>query len=79
MERRGGPLTRFGRGVRARPTRPIVGQLPRTIFYEPGVKETDWSATDVGPYPSTRAEIVAAAAALGVPTSLAELPDGLDH
>jgi trehalose synthase len=25
----------------------IVGQLPRTIFYEPGVKETDWSATDV--------------------------------
>jgi trehalose synthase len=24
----------------------IVGQLPRTIFYEPGVKETDWSATD---------------------------------
>lgn len=25
----------------------IVGQLIRTIFYEPGVKETDWSATDV--------------------------------
>jgi trehalose synthase len=25
----------------------IVGQLPRTIFYEPGVKETDWSATAV--------------------------------
>ena len=25
----------------------IVGQLPRTIFYEPGIKETDWSATDV--------------------------------
>lgn len=25
----------------------IVGQLPRTIFYEKGVKETDWSATDV--------------------------------
>jgi trehalose synthase len=25
----------------------IVGQLPRTIFYEPGVKETDWSATGV--------------------------------
>ncbi|MEJ5247779.1 maltose alpha-D-glucosyltransferase [Caldilinea sp.] len=25
----------------------IVGPLPRTIFYEPGVKETDWSATDV--------------------------------
>lgn len=25
----------------------IVGQLPRTIFYEEGVKETDWSATDV--------------------------------
>jgi trehalose synthase len=25
----------------------IVGQLVRTIFYEPGVKETDWSATDV--------------------------------
>lgn len=25
----------------------IVGQLTRTIFYEPGVKETDWSATDV--------------------------------
>jgi len=25
----------------------IVGQLPRTIFYEPGVKETDWAATDV--------------------------------
>ena len=24
----------------------IVGQLPRTIFYEPNVKETDWSATD---------------------------------
>jgi trehalose synthase len=24
----------------------IVGQLPRTIFYEAGVKETDWSATD---------------------------------
>ena len=24
----------------------LVGQLPRTIFYEPGVKETDWSATD---------------------------------
>jgi trehalose synthase len=24
----------------------IVGQLPRTIFSEPGVKETDWSATD---------------------------------
>jgi len=24
----------------------IVGQLPRTIFYEPHVKETDWSATD---------------------------------
>ncbi len=24
----------------------IVGQLPRTIFYEPGVKETDWSVTD---------------------------------
>jgi trehalose synthase len=23
----------------------IVGPLPRTIFYEPGVKETDWSAT----------------------------------
>src|SRR5690606_28449274 len=23
----------------------IVGQLSRTIFYEPGVKETDWSAT----------------------------------
>lgn len=25
----------------------IVGRLQRTIFYEPGVKETDWSATDV--------------------------------
>jgi trehalose synthase len=25
----------------------IVGQLPRTIFYEKGVKETDWSATDI--------------------------------
>lgn len=25
----------------------IVGQLQRVIFYEPGVKETDWSATDV--------------------------------
>jgi len=25
----------------------LVGQLPRTIFYEKGVKETDWSATDV--------------------------------
>lgn len=24
----------------------IVGQLPRTIFYEKGIKETDWSATD---------------------------------
>jgi trehalose synthase len=24
----------------------IVGQLPRTIFYEENVKETDWSATD---------------------------------
>ena len=25
----------------------IVGSLQRTIFFEPGVKETDWSATDV--------------------------------
>lgn len=25
----------------------IVGQLQRVIFFEPGVKETDWSATDV--------------------------------
>jgi trehalose synthase len=25
----------------------IVGQLPRTIFYQKGVKDTDWSATDV--------------------------------
>lgn len=25
----------------------LVGNLPRTIFYEPGVKESDWSATDV--------------------------------
>src|SRR5690606_9925748 len=25
----------------------IVGRLPRVIFYQPGVKETDWSATDV--------------------------------
>ncbi len=25
----------------------IVGRLRRTIFYEPGVKETDWSATGV--------------------------------
>src|SRR5579863_3253596 len=25
----------------------IVGRLPSSIFYEPGVKETDWSATDV--------------------------------
>lgn len=25
----------------------IVGQLQRTIFYEPGVKETDWSATGI--------------------------------
>jgi trehalose synthase len=25
----------------------IVGQLTRVIFYEPGVKETDWSATDI--------------------------------
>lgn len=25
----------------------IVGQLQRVIFYEPGVKETDWSATTV--------------------------------
>jgi trehalose synthase len=24
----------------------IVGQLPRTIFYEKNIKETDWSATD---------------------------------
>ena len=24
----------------------IVGQLPRTIFYEKNVKETDWTATD---------------------------------
>jgi trehalose synthase len=24
----------------------IVGQLPRTIFYEKGVKESDWSASD---------------------------------
>jgi trehalose synthase len=24
----------------------IVGRLPRTIFYQPGVKETDWSATN---------------------------------
>ena len=25
----------------------IVGKMPRVIFYEPGVKETNWSATDV--------------------------------
>jgi len=25
----------------------LVGRLPRTIFYEKGVKESDWSATDV--------------------------------
>jgi trehalose synthase len=25
----------------------IVGQLSRVIFFEPGVKETDWSATDI--------------------------------
>ncbi|HEV7252761.1 MAG TPA: maltose alpha-D-glucosyltransferase [Mesorhizobium sp.] len=25
----------------------IVGQLRRVIFFEPGIKETDWSATDV--------------------------------
>lgn len=25
----------------------LVGVLPRTIFFEPGVKETDWSATDI--------------------------------
>ncbi|MGQ4275083.1 maltose alpha-D-glucosyltransferase [Terrihabitans sp. B22-R8] len=25
----------------------IIGQLQRVIFFEPGVKETDWSATDV--------------------------------
>ncbi len=25
----------------------IVGQLQRTFFYQPGVKDTDWSATDV--------------------------------
>ncbi|MDB5615000.1 MAG: hypothetical protein JWQ22_2653, partial [Devosia sp.] len=25
----------------------IVGQLRRVIFFEPGVKETDWSATDI--------------------------------
>jgi trehalose synthase len=25
----------------------IVGQLPLQIFYEPGVKDSDWSATDV--------------------------------
>ncbi len=24
----------------------IVGRLPRVIFYEPGIKETDWSVTD---------------------------------
>ncbi len=24
----------------------IVGRLPRVIFYQPGVKETDWSVTD---------------------------------
>jgi trehalose synthase len=24
----------------------VVGQLPRTIFFEKGVKETDWTATD---------------------------------
>src|SRR5207249_8280236 len=24
----------------------IVGQLPRTIFYEKNIKETDWSATE---------------------------------
>src|SRR5262249_17823700 len=51
------PVTRraarkgFGQ-PRARGRRPaqdawhIVGQLPRTIFYEPHVKESDWSATD---------------------------------
>jgi trehalose synthase len=27
----------------------IVGQLPRTIFYEKNVKETDWTATDTVP------------------------------
>ena len=27
----------------------IVGELSRVIFYEPGVKETNWSATDVVP------------------------------
>src|ERR1700744_1251476 len=26
----------------------IVGQLQRVIFFEPGVKETDWSATSAG-------------------------------
>jgi len=25
----------------------IVGRLPRSFFYQPGVKDTDWSATDV--------------------------------
>src|SRR4028118_427982 len=25
----------------------IVGQLRRVIFFEPGIKETDWSASDV--------------------------------
>jgi len=25
----------------------IVGPLTRTIFYEPGIKDTDWSATDI--------------------------------
>ncbi len=25
----------------------IVGQLRRVIFFEPGIKETDWSATDI--------------------------------
>jgi trehalose synthase len=25
----------------------IVGLLTRTIFYEPGIKDTDWSATDI--------------------------------
>ena len=25
----------------------IVGQLQRVIFFEPGIKDTDWSATGV--------------------------------
>ena len=31
----------------------IIGQLQRVIFYEPGVKETNWSVTRAGAWAST--------------------------